>query len=214
MTTFAVVPVKTLLKSKTRLSHLFNVQERRLLTLAMLEDVLNALKSSELETVVVGSDTEVEGFVKNFGITFLKEKGQGLNPALNQAVRWCVRNHSEAVLALPADVPLITTRDLNTLMKMTLNDCAVIAPSKNGGTNALLVSPPEAIPPSFGVNSFKRHLAKARTKNIHLKIYISANIMLDIDSEGDLEQLLKAQRQTASYRFLLQSSWGRGRGVA
>ena len=74
MSTFAVVPVKTLLKSKTRLSNFFTLQERPLFTLAMLEDVLSALKSSKVnKTVVVSSDSTVEGLVKNFGMIFLRK---------------------------------------------------------------------------------------------------------------------------------------------
>jgi hypothetical protein len=40
MSTFAVVPVKALFKSKTRLSTLFTSQERRFLTLAMLSALI------------------------------------------------------------------------------------------------------------------------------------------------------------------------------
>ncbi len=114
MSAYAVVPVKTLLKSKTRLSNFFTLQERPLFTLAMLEDVLKALKSSKVErTVVVSSDSTVECLVKNFGMTFLNETKVGLNQALNQAVKWCVKNKAEQVLVLPADVPLVTSKDID-----------------------------------------------------------------------------------------------------
>jgi 2-phospho-L-lactate guanylyltransferase len=214
MSTFAVVPVKTLLKSKTRLSNIFTIQERRLFTLAMLEDVLNALKTSKVdETVVVSSDSAVETVVKGFGMTFLKETREGLNQALNQATRWCIRNHAETVLTLPADVPLIAPKDLESLAKMAMKDCVVISPSRNGGTNVLLQTPPKVVAPSFGHDSFKKHFCKAQAKHVRTKIYVSASVMLDIDSESDLEQLLKAGQQTASHRFLKQSSWISSRGA-
>jgi len=208
MSTFAVVPVKSLLKSKTRLSNIFTLQERTLFTLAMLQDVLNGLKSSNVnETVVVSSDLTVERFVKNFGMTFLKETQEGLNQALNQAIKWCVRNTAEWLLVLPADVPLITSKDINLIVKLALNNSVVISPSRNGGTNALLQTPPGVISPCFGSNSFKKHICKALAKHVRTKIYVSSNVMLDIDSEKDLEQLLKVGRQTASHRFLEKSSW-------
>jgi 2-phospho-L-lactate guanylyltransferase len=210
MSTFAVVPVKSLLKSKTRLSNFFTFQERSLFTLAMLQDVLNALKSSKVDkTVVVSTDLTVERFVKNFGITFLRETQKGLNQALNQATKWCVRNAAEWVLVLPGDVPLITSKDINQLVKLALNNSVVISPSRNGGTNALLQTPPGVISPCFGSDSFKKHISKALAKHVRTKIYVSSNVMLDIDSEKDLEQLLKAGRQTASHRFLKQSSWSK-----
>jgi 2-phospho-L-lactate guanylyltransferase len=210
MSTFAVVPVKSLLKSKTRLSNFFTFQERTLFTLAMLQDVLNALKSSSVnKTVVISSDSTVERFVKNFGMTFLMETQDGLNQALNQATKWCVRNAAEWVLVLPADVPLITSKDINQLAKLALNDSVVISPSRNGGTNALLQTPPGVISPSFGSDSFKKHICKALAKHVRTKIYVSTNVMLDIDSEKDLQQLLKVGGQTVSHRFLKQSSWSK-----
>ena len=210
MSTFAVVPVKTLLKSKTRLSSFFTFQERALFTLAMLQDVLNALKSSNVSrTVVVGSDLKVERVVKNFGMTFLKETQEGLNQALNQATKWCVRNAAEWVLVLPADVPLITSKHVNQLVKLALNNSVVVSPSRNGGTNALLETPPGVISPCFGPNSFKKHICEASAKHVQTKIYVSSNVMLDIDSEEDLEQLLRAGKQTASHNFLKQSSWSK-----
>ena len=210
MSTFAVVPVKSLLKSKTRLSSFFTFQERTLFTLAMLQDVLNALKSSNVnKTVVVSSDLTVERFVKNFGMTFLKETHEGLNQALNQATKWCIRKAAEWVLVLPADVPLVTSKDINQIINLALNNSVVVSPSRNGGTNALLQTPPGVVSPCFGSDSFKKHICGALIKHVRTKIYVSLNVMLDIDSEKDLEQLLKVGRQTASHRFLKESSWSK-----
>ena len=205
MSAFAVVPVKTLLKSKTRLSNYFTIQERPLFTLAMLEDVLNTLKSSKIDkTIVISSDSTVEAMVKNFGMTFLQEAQEGLNKALTQATRWCLRNGAELVLALPADAPLITSKDVNELVSLALKNSVIISPSLNGGTNALLQKPPGIISPCFGSDSFKRHISKARAKHVRIKIYVSANVLFDIDSKADLEQLLKMGQETTSYHFLKQ----------
>jgi 2-phospho-L-lactate guanylyltransferase len=176
----------------------------------MLQDVLNALKSSNVnKTVVVSSDLTVQRFVKNFGMIFLEEMQEGLNQALNQATKWCVRNAAEWVLVLPGDVPLITSKDINQLVKLALNNSVVISPSRNGGTNALLQTPPGVVSPCFGSDSFKKHIKKALAKHVQTRIYVSSNVMLDIDSEKDLRQLLKVGKQTASHRFLKQSSWSK-----
>jgi 2-phospho-L-lactate guanylyltransferase len=210
MSTFAVVPVKTLQKSKTRLSSVFSFQERSLFTLAMLEDVLSALKSSEVDRVIiVSSDSTVKKFVKDLDATFLEEKTQGLNQALNQATEWCIRNSAESVLVLPADIPLVTSKDINQLVKLATNNSMVISPSQNGGTNALLQSPPGIVSFCFGPDSFKKHVGKALAENVQTKIYASASLMLDIDSETDFEQLLKMGKHTVSYSFLKQSSGGK-----
>jgi len=184
------------------------MQERPLFTLAMLEDVLTALKSSKVNScIIVSSDTTVEELVKSFGMTFINENQKGLNQALNQATRWCILNNAERVLILPADVPLITSTDVNNIVKMAQNNTMVISPSQNGGTNALLQTPPGIVSPSFGPDSFRKHIKKALTKRVQTKIYVSSNIMLDIDSERDLDQLLKGGQTTIANQFLRQSTW-------
>jgi len=175
MSTFFVAPVKALFKSKTRLSTLFTSQERRFLTLAMLQDVLGALKSSKVnKTIVISSDPTVQRFAKDFGITFLKEAQEGLNQALDQATKWCIRNAAESVLVLPADAPLITPKDINQIIKLALNfNSIVISPSLNGGTNALLQTPPGIISSSFRSESFRKHISHALAKHIQTKcIYL------------------------------------------
>lgn len=210
MSSFAVVPVKELLKSKTRLSTLFTPQERSLLTLTMLEDVLNAITPSVIHRIVViGSDEPVEKMSKSFGANFLKETQHGLNEALNQATNWCLQNGAGLVLVLPADIPLIRVTDVNQLVKLALNGSVVISPSTNGGTNALLQAPPKMIPLCFGHESFEKHLENGLARGVHLKIYVSSNIMIDIDSDKDLKQVLELGEQTASYRFLKNCDWKR-----
>ncbi|NLE04091.1 MAG: 2-phospho-L-lactate guanylyltransferase, partial [Crenarchaeota archaeon] len=67
MSVFAVIPVKSLLGSKRRLSDVFSNQERSLLTLAMLEDVLRALHASIVdEIVIVGSDSAIQRMADRF----------------------------------------------------------------------------------------------------------------------------------------------------
>jgi 2-phospho-L-lactate guanylyltransferase (CobY/MobA/RfbA family) len=86
MLVFAIIPVKTLLKSKMRLSLVFNSKERQAFTLVMLEDVLRAVKGSLVcQTVVISSDPAVEKLAQNFEATHLVEKGQELNQAIKQA---------------------------------------------------------------------------------------------------------------------------------
>ena len=188
-----------------RLSTCFTLQERRLFSLAMLHDVLGALENSTIEkTVIVASDSEVQECVKDFGMTFLKETRQGLNPALKQATQWCIRRKAEGVLILPADLPLMTPADVDHLVKLGQKNSLVAAPSRNGGTNALLQIPAAIISPSFGVDSFSKHLKAARAKMAETKVYVSSGLMLDMDSEEDLGQLLKRGTQTESYRFLKQ----------
>jgi len=206
MSTFAIIPVKTLLESKKRLSVVLNPQERQTLTLAMLEDVLNAVKRSIVcQTVVISSDSSVEELAKDFGVSYLRERKPELNQAVKQATEWCIQNKANSVLILPADIPLIIPEDINRIVKLGFKETAVvISPSQNGGTNALLQKPPDSIPTYFGPNSFSRHKTEALHRGIPTMVYRSKRVAMDIDSLKDLEELLKIKAQTASYKFLEQ----------
>jgi 2-phospho-L-lactate guanylyltransferase len=205
MSIFAIIPVKTLLKSKIRLSTVLGQPERQVFTLAMLEDVLKAVKCSEVhQTVLVSSDSVVKKIAHEFKVMFLQEKMQGLNKAVNQATRWCLQKNAESVLILPADIPLLKPEDVNKMVRLGSEETSVVvfSPSKNGGTNALLLKPPNIIQPRFGPNSFRKHLNEASALKVPSKIYLSKRVSLDIDTVDDLKLLLKTEENTSSHKFL------------
>lgn len=206
MSVFVVIPVKTLLKSKMRLSMVLTPQERQTLTLAMLEDVLKAVKCSVVcQTVVISSDPTVKELANNFGVSYLKERKHELNQAVKQATEWCIQNNANSVLILPADIPLLIPEDINRVVKLCAKGAlVVISPSQNGGTNALLQKPPDLIPTHFGPNSFSKHKTEALHKGILTRVYRSKRVATDIDSPKDLEKLLKIKAQTVSHKFLEQ----------
>jgi 2-phospho-L-lactate guanylyltransferase (CobY/MobA/RfbA family) len=64
-----------------------------------------------------------------------------------------------------------------------------IAPSPDGGTNALLLHPPDAIPFHFGRNSFAHHSASASEAGFTIRSVTSQGLQTDIDMPQDLLQL-------------------------
>jgi len=202
----AVVPVKTLRDSKRRLSAVLNPHERRLLAVAMLEDVLAALKKSEVqETVVVSNDSVIHEVADKHGVVYLEAGQSGLNSAIEEATNWCVQNGADAVLVLPADIPFVSSRDINKMTKLGAEETSVVlSPSQDDGTNAMLLNPPNSIKMCFGPRSFARHIKEARSRKVEVKFYYSAEIALDIDSVEDLKQLYKAEKDASSKRVLRQ----------
>ena len=203
--TFALIPVKKLSKSKERLSMVFKPEERKRFVLSMLEDILRVTSSSVLhQTVVIGSDRIVQLVAEKFDAYFLPESGGGLNDALRYAVSLCEKRGAKAVLILPADIPLMKERDLNEIIHLSWKASVVISPSMDGGTNALMLKPPNVIKTCFGPRSFKKHIDEALKKGIPVRVYRSPGISLDIDSIQDLKTLLKVGKGKACHRFLMQ----------
>jgi len=196
MNVFAVVPVKGLKDSKRRLSKVFAPENRRALTTAMLEDVLGALKGSSIQKVlVVSPDSEVGRIADRFGFSCLSPRHAGLNPALKEGVAWCMKRSADAVLVLPADIPLVGSEDIDRLVEFgSEKSTVVLSPSMSGGTNALFLNPPNLISPCFGPRSFFSHVEEAIERDVAIKFYSSKEIMLDVDSEDDLKKMTEMKK--------------------
>ena len=61
---------------------------------------------------------------------------------------------AEAMLVVPADVPLITPDAVDLVVSSAPDGpVVVVAPAHDGGTNGLLLRPPDVISPQFGPSS-------------------------------------------------------------
>lgn len=206
MTTFVIVPVKKLDAAKSRLSPVLLNNERKEFCLKMLEDVLTTVKTTRHidQTVVVSRDAEAFQVAKRFDAVPIIEGRPGLNQAISEAIDWCIQRGATSTLVLPADIPLVTPMDLNRILSFGEKAAVVISPSRSGGgTNALLLTPPNVIPTFYGQHSFQRHVKEASMRGTRLRTLRSSRIALDIDTVEDLAYFaaLKPQ-ETRSHRFL------------
>jgi 2-phospho-L-lactate guanylyltransferase len=91
-------------------------------------------------------------------------------------------------LVLPADLPLVTSEDIEALIDLVDPPPAVIlAPDRRrDGTNALLAFPPALIEYAFGPSSYDRHRAEALAAGVRLAICDRPGLALDLDLPEDL----------------------------
>jgi 2-phospho-L-lactate guanylyltransferase (CobY/MobA/RfbA family) len=68
------------------------------------------------------------------------------------------------------------------------------------------LSPPDAMPLTFGEPSFDHHLATARGRGLALRVLRLPGLGLDIDDVGDVRALLAVGAATESGRLL--TAWG------
>lgn len=204
MKVFAVVPVKGLDTSKIRLSSIFSLEERKALTVAMLEDVLKALKSSKIHNIIVTSpDSAVRAIADRYAVWYISSSQTGLNPSLNEAIESCIHENADSVLIFPADLPLIRWKEIDKLVDLGSKEkTLVLSPSFDGGTNALLMNPPNLIRVSFGPDSFFEHVKASIHKGVTLKFYASRTLALDIDTAEDLNKLVETEKKTITHRVM------------
>jgi 2-phospho-L-lactate guanylyltransferase len=207
-TVHAVVPVKELVHAKSRLAARLSPTARRALALNMLCHVLGVLRavsaqhlakdSATLQTVwVVSRDPTALHVATQYGAMPLPDSSSGLNEALNQARHTAVQAGAAALLVVPADVPLITCADIAGLIAALQPEAlrtppdprCVVAPNQYAsGTNALGVTLPSSLPFQFGIGSFSHYLRAALQRGMHVQVYISPTLALDIDTPDDLAQ--------------------------
>jgi 2-phospho-L-lactate guanylyltransferase len=190
MKVWAIVPVKPLAEAKSRLSEVLTNEERHWLSRHVLDKVLAALLDHPAlaGTVVVSRDPAILHRLPGPSLVGLAETGQDLNAALRQATDWVRTRQGDAVLVLPADVPLVEPDDVAAIIRLAQEErCIVVAPCRREeGTNALLVRPAGGLEYTFGPGSFHHHCHQAEARGLAVHVYYSNSLALDIDQPADL----------------------------
>lgn len=195
MRTLAIVPIKTLPAAKQRLSERLASGSRQSLMQAMLSDVLAALRrASRVDSVVmVTADPMAEAIALGEGMRVVRDTEQsGQSAAAEIGLRHAEDSGFDRVLLVPGDTPLLDPDELDELLERCERDGvqAAIVPDRHGsGTNALLLSPPNALPPSFGPGSRERHEHIAGERGSTHRVEPVESLALDVDTPEDLAQL-------------------------
>jgi 2-phospho-L-lactate/phosphoenolpyruvate guanylyltransferase len=189
---FAVVPVKDLWGTKSRLKPILNPGARAGLTIYMMGRVVSAIRDAGVENVcVVSPDPIVLDEVLKRGATPLLQESRGLNPALEEGRRWAMERGGSSLLVLPADLPLLDPEDVRAVLDgIGEEDSIVIAPDgTRSGTNALMLRPADALPFSFGPGSYEAHLQAARERGLAVRVCERPHLAFDLDTAEDLARL-------------------------
>lgn len=196
MSVFAVVPVKDLIGTKSRLKPVMDPFARAGLTLYMMGRVVGALLEAGIQEVgVVSPDPIVLETAREKDATPVVQRSRGLNPGLDEGREWAVGRGAEALLVLPADLPLLVAEDVRAVISASGTGSGVtISPdSVRGGTNALLLRPPDALPFLFGPGSFEAHREAAAERGLEIHVCERSHLGFDLDTVGDLEHLPKKE---------------------
>lgn len=190
--TWALVPLKSSERAKSRLADVLDAEQRIQVFFALAERVIRALQESRsIDTVaVVTSSREVAAFARSLrAVPIMQEADVGMSPALDLALQSLRSSLPERVLMVPGDLPLISADAVDALFNaQSSGDHVVLVPDRrHEGTNALLCCPPRAIAPCFGHCSFARHLEAASAASIAAHVMEIEELALDLDCADDLD---------------------------
>lgn len=182
----AIVPFRGGNDTKSRLRGSMSNGDRLQLAHRLLEHVLCVLSQvSDITHYAVVSPQAIPGTM------VIADHGAGLNEALGIGAKWAIDAGADAMLVVPADLPLLARADIDDIIALLPEGLGgVVAPSKDGGTGALALRPPQAIQAAFGVGSASRHLELIRAAGGVGRELHRPGLALDVDEPADLSLLL------------------------
>ena len=196
-TTVAIVPMKSLVQAKTRLSEELTLPQRMALSRNLLRRVLRATVGpasgvagdSPVESVwVVGGDAAIRDIARDEGALWYEEEGADINDTLWLAFQRAFSS-CRAALFLPGDLPFLKPHDVYSLVSASgrLKNVTLAPARQGGGTNGILVPPDLAQPfrPLLGPDSFRRHLSQATELGLSVAICYSPGLAFDLDTFDD-----------------------------
>ncbi|MBT5890471.1 MAG: 2-phospho-L-lactate guanylyltransferase [Chromatiales bacterium] len=208
---WAILPVKTTALAKTRLASLLSDDECAKLALAMMLDVIDSLKASHriAQVAVVTADAEVAKFAREQGCLIMLETTNGLNENLMVVAQELQEKMIDGILIVPGDLPMLSPTTIDDLIKSHGTGISLCAAEKDGGTNALLCTPPAAIHFHYGKDSARLHLAEAKNNGVKCQQQFLSDFQTDIDEPDDLRwlvnQSLKAKAGVHTSQYLAGS---------
>jgi 2-phospho-L-lactate guanylyltransferase len=198
------VPVKSLSRAKSRLSPILSPLERAAISLAMLEDVLDAATTlAGWDVWVVSPDEAVLEIAVRRGVTPLIERRPPLAQAIRQAEQEAAERGAAALAILPADLPMLRADELAGALQ-TLGPVVASPATTGGGTNLLLRRPPRAIPARFGPDSFRKHEQSARSRGLPFSVVEAPGLAFDLDLPDQIGRVLSEGRRSRTAASLRQ----------
>jgi 2-phospho-L-lactate guanylyltransferase len=211
MDLWAVVPVKERDRAKERLAPLLPSELRQALVLAMLEDVLTALAAAPdlAGLIVVTVDRQARRLASRYGARIVETGARDAHTgAVSAAAGLLAAERHGGMLTVPGDIPLVTADEIGRVVAAhrPAPSFTIVPSHDEGGSNAILLSPPDAVPLRFGVDSFFPHLRAAEMRGIRPTMLRLPGIALDIDNPQDLAAFARQPSPTRTRAFLAENA--------
>ncbi|MDC0612125.1 2-phospho-L-lactate guanylyltransferase [Vibrio sp.] len=184
-----VIPMKGLSYSKQRLQHVLTTSQRETLSLTLFQTTVRFFRDEypEHNVLVVTECSSIANLARKMAADILYiPNNKGLNTALQAATRWSKKHNFIYQLIIPADISKLDKTELDIVIKSGYQHSVTMVTAKDLGTNALMSSPPDAIPFKFGQQSSIHHAHQAHKSGLSLDIMTMKSLSQDIDNERDL----------------------------
>ncbi|MGM0981927.1 MAG: 2-phospho-L-lactate guanylyltransferase [Pseudomonadota bacterium] len=188
-----VIPVKSFSLAKSRLDQRLSPDHRSALARRLCERTLRffASRFPDHDRLVVTASPVITRLARHHGAMVLEESAaEGLSLAAQRAAEWASQRGYPAQLLIPADIVQLDEAEIHELLEAQSEEAGVvICPATDGGTNALLTSPPDAMPFRFGPRSAEAHRETALRRGLSCQMLELPQLRFDLDTPADLNTL-------------------------
>ena len=207
---WAIIPINNFNESFSRLSNVLNKKQREEMTQILATQVLDALTpiASVEKIIVLSNEIEWLSSFWNKKITVLPESDtEQFSKKIDNTTQWIQNQGVTAMLYLSIDLPYIQQEDIENLISQHISGLSIVEAKKDNGTNALILDLPTKMEFQFGPNSFSKHLAEARSKNINTTIVNIEYLSLDLDDWNDLHLFKKNSVENKFSQFINRNNF-------
>lgn len=185
----------------------------------MLEDVVAAVSRARglAGMAIVTLDSRAACLAKRYGVRVLTTDAHGGHTAaVAAAAQTLAAEGVGGVMQLPGDIPLVTADEVSLVLAMHQRPPSfTIVPSHDDlGSNTVVVSPPTAVPLTFGDDSFFPHLRAAQRCAISPLVVRAPGISRDIDNPQDLHAFASMASSTRTQAYLDHNDFPNWVGVS
>ena len=193
MKTYAIIPVKSFSKAKTRLN--IPQTKKESVCKAMLEEVLRTLSKCKSidDIVIVSKDDTAIKLSKPFCSMQIFDDDLGVNQAVHLADQYISNLECSCSVIFPQDIPMMESSDIDSLLGfLKSKNSVILVPSRQfNGTNALVRYYASSMKTQYDKGSYSYQLDAAKSVTQNISLALIRRIMLDIDDELDLAFMLK-----------------------
>lgn len=201
---WAILPVKSLAQTKSRLTAVLTSTERAELTQLLVRRTLAILQDVPTihEVVVVSRDQQIAQIAKQAHVFCIPEAlGNGLNQAVQKGYAFVSQQDAAFALIIPSDLAFLTPADITAVCQQASQGEAIIAPDQlEDGTNALLLPTGLDFWFQYGRFSSQKHISEAQRHGLHPQIIRRPNLQFDLDTVQDFT-LYQNQQTTTNHQF-------------
>ena len=197
-TMLLAIPMKDPALAKTRLGLALSASQRAALATALFLNVVKCarharrrLPDRQIDIAVISSSPTMRELARSYNLLWLDDGGAPtLSMALERAAQAAKTRSYDALCILPGDLADPTIDDLAQLLAQPAGQTeCILCPSKDLGTNALILPLPAPFPFCYGERSFHHHYRAAVACGLRPRVLPLTSLRRDVDTVADLAEL-------------------------